>query len=157
MKKIRITINKGATEKKFPVFNSPESLYVWLHDPVLQNNNRVDPDLGSIILLRPDEIMEIEWMGCEYIDDDHRILRVDQIRLAKTMKTKSSSLDNIIGVYSGWTIEDTISFKGGITADIRRSRLTPKSKHKFDIGELFAARDTQEKKDNHKIDPANLH
>lgn len=117
----------------------------------------MDPDLGSIILLKPAETMEVEWMGCEFIDDGGLIFRADQIRLAKTMKIKSSSLNNVVGVYDGWTTEDIISFKNNSDVDARCSRLTTKSKHKFDINELFEARAALKEKENDKIDPTRLH
>jgi hypothetical protein len=67
VKKVRITLNKDFLIKKIPVFNSPESLYVWLNDPELQAQERLDPTLGSTINLKKGETMEIEWMGCEFI------------------------------------------------------------------------------------------
>lgn len=156
MKKVRITINKGSIGKKIPIFNSPESLYVWLNDPELQVAPRMDPSLGSIVFLRPGETMEIEWMGCEFINDGGRVFRVDQIRLAKTMKVKSLALNNVVGIHSGWITDDIISFKSGGDVDTKRTRLTHKSKHKFNIDEIFETRGLIEK-DDYKVEPQDLH
>ena len=147
LKKIRITINKGSPGKKFPIFNSPESLYVWLNDPELQVTPRMDPSLGSIVLLRPGETMEVEWMGCEFINDGGRVFRVDQVRLAKTMKVKSLALNNVIGIHNGWITEEIFSFKSGSDEVIKRTKLTIKSKHKFNIGEIFESRGLLDKDD----------
>lgn len=155
MKKIRITVNKGSTGKKFPIFNSPESLYVWLNDPELQSSPRMDPSLGSIVVLRPGETMEVEWMGCEFINDGGQIFRVDQVRLAKTMKVKSLALNNVVGIHSGWTTDDTLSFRSGNDNDSKRTKLTNKSKHKFDIKEIFESRGMIEK-DDHVVEPDDI-
>lgn len=145
MKKIRIVINKGSLGKKFPIFNSPESLYVWVNDPELRATSQVDPDLGSMVTLKPGETMEVEWIGCEFIDDGDSVIRIDQVRLAKTMKAKLLSSNNIIGIHTGWMTENMISFKSGSDDIIKRTRLTNKSKHKFNIGEIFASKGLLEK------------
>lgn len=157
MKKVRINVNKGSSGKKFPIFNSPESLYVWLNDPELQTASRMDPSLGSIIFLRPGETMEVEWMGCEFISDDGSIFRVDHVRLAKTMKVKSLALNNVVGIHSGWVTSDIISFKSGSDQLIKRTRLTNKSKHKFDIENLFVSRGIIEEEDEREINQCDLH
>jgi hypothetical protein len=145
LKKIRIVINKGTSGKKFFIFNSPESLYVWINDPELREALRIDPDLGSVVTLKPGETMEVEWVGCEFIDDGDNVIRIDQIRLAKTMKAKLLSSNKVIGIHAGWTTEDMISFKNGSDDIIKRTRLTNKSKHKFNIGEIFESRGLLEK------------
>jgi len=161
VKKVRVTVKKGSLGKKIPIFNSPESLYVWLHDPELYEASKLDETLGTTVTLNPGEIMEVEWMGCEFIHENSYVLRVDQIRLAKTMKIKALSGAKIVGVHNGWTTEEIISFKSGGAEDIRRMRLTDKSKHKFNIEELFASKfahmKEQEQFDDSDIDPQDLH
>jgi len=89
--------------------------------------------------------MEIEWVGCEFIDDGDNVIRIDQVRLAKTMKAKLLSSNKVIGIHAGWTTEDMISFKKGSDDIIKRTRLTNKSKHKFNIDEIFESRGLLEK------------
>ena len=156
MKKVRFTVNRGSHGKKFPIFNSPESVYVWLNDPELKEAPRLDPTLGSTVVLRPGETMEVEWLGCEFICEENYVIRIDQIRLAKNMRVKSLQLNNVVGVHRGWTIEEIISFKPGKDTDIKRTRLTGKSKQKFNIEELFVTRGIEEK-DEFKLDLENLH
>lgn len=157
MKKIRITVKKGSQGKKFPIFNSPEALYVWMHDPELQTAPRLDPALGSTIFLRPGEVMEIEWLGCEFFQEGKKIFQVDQVRLAKTMKIKALDVDKIIGVHSGWTSQDIVRFKSGDDLDIKRLKLTSKSRHKFNIEELFHARGLLDRDEEMKVEPKDLH
>lgn len=156
MKKLRITVNKGSAGKRFPVFQSPEALFVWKYDPELHSIFRIDPALGTMIFLRPGEVMEIEWMGFEYIHDGDVSIRVDQIRLAKTIKVKALDKNKVVGIYSGWIADDVISFKSGTDKDIKRLRLTRRSKHKFDIEELFASRGLQDDQ-HYKVEPEDLH
>jgi len=157
MKKVRITVKKGSLGKKFPIFSSPEALYVWLHDPELQAAVRLDPSLGTMIFLRPGEIMEVEWLGCEFFQEDKQNLCINQIRLAKTMKIKGLDVSKVVGVHSGWTIKDIIHFKNGDDIDTKRFKLTSKSKHKFNIEELFQNRGLLDKDADIKIKPQDLH
>lgn len=148
MKKIRITVKKGSMGKKFPIFNSPEALYVWLNDPELQTVLKLDHSLGSTVFLRPGEIMEVEWLGCEFFQEDGQTFCLNHVRLAKTMKIKGLDVNKIVGVHSGWVMNKILSFSSGDDADIKRSKLTSKSKHKFDIAELFLSRGLIEKEDD---------
>lgn len=143
--------------KKFPIFSSPEALYVWLNDPELKSAPKLDPTLGSTIFLRPGEIMEIEWLGCEFFQENSKIYQIDQIRLAKTMKIKALDLNKVVGVHSGWTTREIISFKSGDDEDVRRQKLSQNSKHKFNIEELFEARGLLDKDEDIKIEPQDLH
>lgn len=156
MKKVRITVAKGSQGKKFHVFNSPEALYVWMHDPELQAATRLDATLGTSVFLRPGETMEIEWMGCEFLKEAGRLIRFDQIRLAKSMKVASFDVSKIVGVHRGWVTEDIVSFKSGGDDDVKRTKLTARSKHKFDIDDLFAARGLIEDTDNF-VEEKDLH
>jgi hypothetical protein len=101
--------------------------------------------------------MEVEWMGCEFIHEDGKFLRIDQIRLAKTINVKSFKANNVVGVYKGWVTEEIIPFKSGSDDDIKRTKLTERSKHKFNIQELFAARGIEEKEEQHSVEPQDLH
>lgn len=143
MKKVRITINKGHTDKEFKIFNSPESLYVWLNDTELQEEN-LDSSIGNIVNLKKGEIMEVEWRGCEYIyENDKLLFRADYIRIGKLINSPSMFLKgkDVVGIQDGWILSDTISFKSYSDEKTKTTKLTPRSKHRFDLDELFAARD----------------
>lgn len=157
MKKVRIIVKKGAEDKKFHIFNSPEALYVWLNDPELQTAQRLDSSLGSTIFLRSEEIMEIEWLGCEFFQENKQTLCLSHIRLAKTMKVRGLNISKLVGIHSGWIIEDIVSFKSGSDGIIKRTKLTDKSKHKFNIGEIFESRGLSDaNEDAHKVTPRDI-
>ena len=105
MKKIRITVNRGLSGKKFPVFNSTESLYVWLNDPEIKSTPDLDPSLGTVVHLRNGETMEVEWRGCEFVYEDNKLLfRADLIRLCKEIKINAPILKPLIGIHAGWVV-----------------------------------------------------
>jgi hypothetical protein len=153
MKKVRITVKKGAKGKKFQIFNSPESLYVWMNDPELQSSDRLDPSLGVTIQLKQGETMEVEWLGCEFISEEFFSTRADHIRLGKHIKITPSPVKEIVGIHEGWVYEEIISFKSSSDGCTKTLRLTPKSKHKFDLEELFLSSEEQQ---DHEIDYENL-
>lgn len=158
MKKVRITIKKGSKGKKFLIFNSPEAFYVWANDPELQSSVKLDPSLGSSIFLRPGEVMEVEWLGCEFFQENKTTICIDQIRLAKSIKVNALGLNKVVGVYEGWVTKEIISFKSGGDEDIKRLRLGPRSNHKFDINELFLSRGIKDNDQREEtIDQNNLH
>jgi hypothetical protein len=143
MKKVRITVNKGVSGKAFKIFNSPESLYVWLNDPELQQDDELDVSLGNVVYLKKGEFMEAEWCGCEFLYEDNKLqFRADYIRIGKLISSPTSFLKgkNIVGIQDGWVLDDTISFKSGTDGLTKTMKLTSRSKHKFDLDELFAAR-----------------
>lgn len=156
MKKVRMTVQKDSVGKKFQIFNSPESLYVWLNDKDLQEIDELDPTLGTTIFLQSGETMEVEWMGCEFIVENKEYIRVDEIRLAKTIKEKSLLKSQVIGIHNGWTIESIVSFKSGEDEKIKRKKLTKKSKHKFNIEELFQTKKSFIKTKNANLDPHDI-
>ena len=138
MKKIRVTAKKGSTGKKFLVFNSPESLYVWLHDPDLKDNKELDPSLGTVVHLRDGEVMEVEWMGFENIFEDNKLIMcANLIRLCKDINTSVSFSKPIVGIHEGWVTEDIMSFKSRSVKDVRTTLLSKKSRHRFDLDEMF--------------------
>ena len=100
--------------------------------------------------------MEVEWLGCEFIKEETKITRVDQIRLAKTIKVKSLNMDNVVSVHSGWITEEIMSFKSGQDKDVKRYKLGDRSKHKFNIEELFESRGLSEA-DPYSVEPQDLH
>lgn len=144
MKKVRITTTRGSKGKDFKIFNSPESLYVWLNDPDLQEEDYLDPTLGNIVHLKRGEIMEVEWCGFEYVYEDGRLqFRADYVRIGKLISMPTAFLDNkeIVGIQDGWVTSDIISHKNKIDESTRVTKLTNRSKHRFDLDELFAARE----------------
>jgi len=143
MKKVRIT-TKDVNGKNFRIFNSPESLYVWLNDPDLQEDPDMDPSIGNIVHLKRGETMEVEWCGCEFVYEGEELLfRTDYIRIGKLISTPTffSGGKSVVGIQDGWITEDSINFKSTTIGSTKTTLLTKRSRHKFDLDELFAARE----------------
>jgi len=153
MKKVRITLAKGSKGKTFRVFSSPEAAYVWLNDPYIQNEEELDPDIGITVHLKRGEVMEVEWRGCEYVKEEGQSLfKADFVRIGKTIKSPLfyTGGKTVIGIQDGWIV-DEVSFKTSTDEDSKTVKLTKKSKHKFDLDDLFASRDkkyAQEEEEN---------
>ena len=146
MKKIRITASKDISGKKFPVFNSTESLYVWLNDPDIKASKDLDPTLGTVIHLRSGEMMEVEWRGCEFIYEDEKLLfRADLVRLCKEIKLKVPTSKPIVGIHEGWVVKEILSFDPKENKGVRTTKLSDRSRHKFDLDELFESNELIEK------------
>ena len=146
MKKVRITTtdSKG---KNFKIFNSPEAIYVWMNDPDLQDDDYMDPTVGNVVHLKKGEVMEVEWCGCEFIYEKESLLfRADYIRLGKQISEPTIFTEGkkIVGIQDGWVTSDIINFKSGTDKLMKTTKLTPRSKHKFDLEELFSAREAYE-------------
>jgi hypothetical protein len=144
MKKVRITTTRGSKGKNFKIFNSPESLYVWLNDPELQEDEDLDPTLGNIVNLRKGEVMEVEWCGFEHIYEDGRLqFRADYVKIGKLISVPVSFLDNkeIVGIQDGWVTSDILSCKSKTDESTKIVKLTARSKHRFNLDELFMARE----------------
>lgn len=141
MKKIRISVPKGAQGKNFNIFNSAESLYVWLNDPVLKSQEQLDPSLGNTVYLKRGEHMEVEWRGYELIYENNVLLfKADFIRLCKNMSSQNKN-KYVVGIQDGWILHGDMEFKTKITKDYKTTLLNERSRHKFDLEELFAERD----------------
>ena len=85
--------------------------------------------------------MEVEWRGYELIYENNDLLfKTNFVRLCKNM----SSIDKnkfVVGIQDGWILSGDIEFKTKTFKDYRTTLLNEKSKHKFDLDELFAERD----------------
>ena len=144
MKKVRITVSRGSQGKAYRIFNSPESLYVWLNDPELQEEPDLDPSLGNVVFLRQGEVMEVEWCGFENVYEDNRLqLRADYIRIGKLISSPTffTGGKEVVGIQDGWITEDIVACRTSKDSDTRTTKLTPRSRHKFDLDELFSARE----------------
>jgi len=99
MKKIRVTINEQSCEKTLMLFSHSEAAYVWFVD----TDGDINLDEGSYgserIKFNFGDTAEIEWLGCEYSEDD---VRIDMIRLIKA-KTEIGKEKLLVSIHYGWT------------------------------------------------------
>lgn len=126
------------------LFNSPESAYVWMTeehaDPAA-----VDRILGvERLVLMPDEFIEAEWRGCEYVYDGSDYVRFDLIRFAKVHQPENAS-GMLVSIHFGWVNDRTFPFRAFKDNDIEVRPLLPEEK-KIDLDELF--KDSEDSEDS---------
>lgn len=150
MKKVRISLTKDSKSASFKVFNSPESAYVWLNDDTLREELGMDSSIGTVIDLKKGEVMEVEWMGCEYIvEDGIEFFKADFVRIGKTIKSPAffTGGRTVIGIHEGWVVKE-IPFKSCVENGTKIVRLGKTSKHKFDLSDLFKSRESYKSSEN---------
>jgi hypothetical protein len=72
------------------------------------------------------------------------------------MKVRGLDIGKLVGIHSGWITDDIVSFKSGSDGIVKRTKLTNKSKHKFNIGEIFESRGLSED-DTHNVTPRDIY
>lgn len=132
------------------LFDSPESAYF------LKNESLDDDGVEEYcreITLRPGEVMEVEWLGSEYVYADEATPgqfspltscheQYDKIRLGKLIPIKSvtTTKAGYLELYSGWVQGKVIPWAADDT--LRRIRITPikgKMRSKLDFSKLFSS------------------
>jgi len=139
VKKVRIELKPDVAMKSLLVFDSSESLYVWLNDV-----GAGPQPLGSFSIdVMTGEFIEVEWRGYEYIYDGPLVRRLDAIRLAKGSPTKNAS-GMLVSVHYGWITDDVIAFRDREEQDSFTMLLHSPADWKLDLGLLFADDEQQD-------------
>jgi hypothetical protein len=114
MKKFKLIIKKDEI-KDIWLFSEPSTLANWLIDEEARYEKLVNSIDVMRINLRPDDKVEIEWMGCHYMYDGNFSLRADYIKLVKASPapTHLNRKGMIVTGYAGWTVDAMIKLKHG--------------------------------------------
>lgn len=150
MKKIRIELKPESKMKSYRIFDSAESLYVWLKDVGAPKDI---PESFYVDLL-PGDYIEVEWMGCEYVHEYGITQRLDSVRLAKASQTKNAS-GMLVEIYFGWIANDTFIFRDHEDEDSYTIKLITPESYKLDLDLLFGSNQDdenseEENKEKHK-------
>lgn len=152
MKKVRITLKRGAAPWSFTLYDSSESAYYLKDEPPYPDG--FEEEYRKIISLKYGEILEAEWIGSEWVfaedhsdflqkpiqANSHEHDKYDKVRVGKITPTKGSEEKlGYLEVYSGWT------FGGGIPwsqktarAGIKVIEIKDNLQSKFDFQKLFS-------------------
>lgn len=134
MKKVRI-ITKEDRTKDYHLFDSPEALYLWLNE--VEDDAINNPEGCDIVTLNPDEFIEAEWLGCEFVNEGNSYhSRLDFIRLAKRSK-KIDPNGNIVSIHCGWIDSSEMSFNDEECFDSYTLKLTDPTQWELDLDLLF--------------------
>lgn len=111
MKKFKLNVKKGVSSKDIWLFSDPESLIIWLIDFKANFSELADlkPE-ATRVSVKPEDKLEIEWMGCEYIYSQEEPIRLDLIKVVRASPptAKSSKKGLILTGYSGWIVDELL-------------------------------------------------
>lgn len=115
MKKFKLNVKKGASVKNIWLFSDPESLLIWLLDLEANKQELFDLKVETTrIPVKPDDKVEIEWMGCEYVYEHGDPIRIDLVRMVKASPPadcKSGKKGLFISGYSGWVVNELLNLR----------------------------------------------
>jgi len=132
MKKVRIDVNTGSLGRAFNVFSTPEALYCWLVDaPGVDVSEQCQQ-----VVITPDEFIEAEWMGCEFVYDGPYHHRLDNVRLVKARESANGP-GYVIDPFYGWVLHVDVPFRDASFDDIV-TKLIDESTSCIDLREVFA-------------------
>jgi hypothetical protein len=153
VKKVRINLSKEAESWSFVLYDSSESAF-YLKDENLQG---YDDEFYRTVTLLPREVMEVEWLGSEYVFSDEfgsvankpyklQHDRFDKVRLCKlTMNPRAIGKTSYVELHSGWVRGDTFRWAScSSRAGIRITRIKGRVVSKLDFEKLFVGQDLSE-------------
>lgn len=153
MKKVRVSLKRGAKLWSFMLYDSAESAFFLKHDPVPPEDE--DDEYRRLVVLRPGDLAEIEWIGSEWVYDDEAELRkglstdfhlthdkYDKIRVGKMSTVKPTSKGGeetaFLEIYSGWVHSGQIPWSDETTSDgVRITPIKGRIRSKFDFSKIF--------------------
>lgn len=150
MKKVKITLNEGCSNKILMLFPSAEAAYMWSIANEKNVEDEIQYNIEKINLVN-DEFIEAEWCGCQFAyEDDDSYVRLDLVRFAKAHKPKNAAKGLIVDTYSGWVEGGIIQFHEYSDVDVIVSLLT-KENSVLDLPTLFGDEElTVNNKDKNK-------
>lgn len=115
MKKFKLNVKRGSEPKNVWLFTDPESLVIWLMDfnASMSELEELTQDTTRV-LIRPEDKVEVEWMGCEYVYSYDEPIRLDLVRLVKAsppLVPKSSKKGLFVSGYSGWIVSELLTLR----------------------------------------------
>lgn len=157
MKKIRVALKKDRKSWSFVLFDSAESAFYLKDEKITES----DDEYYRVVNLDPADIIEVEWLGSEYVYNDEYDTRAnqpmklqhekfDKVRLGKlTPIVTKVQKTGYIELHSGWVSGDTFKWTSGDhQEDIRITRIKGKAVSKLDFEKLFSGRQqTDEEKE----------
>lgn len=150
MKKVQLSLKRGSSPVSFTLYDSVESAYYLKDEPPYPDG--FEEEYRKIVSLNRGEILEVEWVGSEWIfddgdsDDPQEYLRrggifdkYDKVRIGKITPLKGTEEKmGLMEVYSGWTTSDAVPWHAKITPEgVKITQVKGKIVSKFDFTKLF--------------------
>ncbi len=105
MKKYRVTTNTLAT---ISLFESPEALYLWSQFKAPGN-----PKGAVAVELRVGDYVDVEWMGCEFIQESADVYKCLNMVRADVAKRADNEAGHVVSSFIGWVSSDTLTLCEG--------------------------------------------
>lgn len=150
MKKVQLCLKRGSEPAAFTLYDSVESAYYLKDEP--QYPDGFEEEYRKIVTLSLGEILEVEWVGSEWIFDDRDsdnplsylvrggiFDKYDKVRIGKITPLKGTEEKmGLLEVYSGWTTAATIPWNKKLTANgLKITQVKGKVVSKFDFSKIF--------------------
>lgn len=145
MKKVRITLKKGKDPWSFTLYDSAESALYLRDDP--QYDDNFEEEYKTNLTLREGDILEVEWLGSEWVypDDPDRLIEPDRlndkyenIRLGKFSDRKGiDKKSGYVEVYSGWIVGGTIPWNPSKGGTLKIKNINDPLESLIDFSEIF--------------------
>lgn len=166
MKKVRLTLKRRTKAWSFILYDSPESAFFLRDEPIFGEFE----EYRRVITLSPGELIEVEWMGCEWIDDSDgtdifatgtgKGQKFDKIRMGKITPVKNPSYKaSYVELHSGWVQSKDIPWRDEESRDdVRITPIKGRMRSKIDFSRLFEGQGRPEADDAIEMsgDPSRL-
>ncbi len=134
----------------FVLYDSAESAYYLKDEPVYAPDT--EEEYRKVVVLRPGETIEAEWIGAEWVYGDETSPRFDcptdmmhdkfdRVRLGKlsVLKGKDNGEDtNYLEIYSGWVPAGSVPWRAaGSPTQVKVTEIKGRTKSKLDFSKLF--------------------
>lgn len=138
MKKVRIELLPGVREKRYTFFDSVEALYddMAFGRAAEEISGKKAYDCFEIVL-RDDDFLEVEWMGCENVfEEDATWYSLSFVRFCKATGTKNSSGIRV-EPHFGWILESDLVFCDSIDSTCKKILLKNPEDARLDFPSIF--------------------
>jgi hypothetical protein len=157
LKKVRINLRRGIKSWSFVLYDSAESAYFLKDEPVYVPDS--EEEYRKVVVLRPGEVIEAEWIGAEWVYTDETTPgfdvpadmkhdKFDRVRLGKlsVLKGKDVSGDtNYLEIYSGWLPAESLPWREDrAPSQVKVTEIKGRTKSKLDFTKLFRGTSLEE-------------
>ena len=152
MKKVRLNLKHGARPWSFTLYDSAESAFYLKDEPPYPDG--FEEEYRRIVTLKPGEILEVEWIGSEWVftDDNDDFLRkpvkfnsrdydkYDRVRVGKITSVKGTEQKmGYLEVYVGWVLGGDVPWSPeGSKEGLKITEIKGGIQSKFDFQKLFS-------------------
>jgi hypothetical protein len=147
VKKVQLSLKRGSETASFTLYDSVESAYYLKDEPPYPDG--FEEEYRKIITLKQGDILEVEWVGSEWIFDDGKndfprdcsvlFEKYDKVRIGKITPLKGTEEKfGLLEVYSGWLVEGDIPwYKKTTPFGLKITQVKGKVVSKFDFSQIF--------------------